>query len=89
MAVIEGDVYVFTKMSDTRSEHFNNFKIGQKYEVQGTSVFSGYGDDDIHYGSSIIVYFRETNYAVYENELEQLFTKLDDFRSERIETLEL
>lgn len=89
MAIIEGDVYVFTKMSNTRSEHFNNFNLGQKYEVQGTSVFGGYGDEDVYYGSSIIVYFRETKYAVYENELDLLFTKLEDYRSERIDLLDL
>lgn len=73
--------YIFVAKSTDRPEHFKNFEIGGHYEFK--SITSGmYEPDsilDVQWNSPIVV-FSNTNYAVFDFELDKYFISLDNYR---------
>lgn len=82
--------YIFVAKSTDRPEHFKNFEIGGHYEFKCT-VSGMYDVDSIpdSQWNSPIVVFSNTNYGVYEFELDRYFISLDSYRETILEQLNL
>lgn len=89
MEIVSGDIFVFIGGVKSRIEHFDNFKLSEKYIISSTGTIGNY--DDLYPDSKWIkvVYFINTNYAVYEHELNEYFIRLEDYRETIIEMLNL
>lgn len=87
MKVSVGQVFVF-KGSNSRVEHFSNFKIGESYVV--SHITTHYTDEAV-YGpeQNIVVLFRDFDYGVYLYEMDTCFDTLQDLRDDKISFLEL
>lgn len=82
--------YIFVAKSTDRPEHFKNFEIGGRYEFK--SITTGMYDldslPDIKWNSSIVI-FSNTNYAVFDFELDKYFISLDNYRETILNQLHL
>jgi hypothetical protein len=89
MEIVSGDIFIFIGGVKSRIEHFNNFKLGDKYIISSKGTIGNY--DDLYTDSKWekVVYFINTNYAVYEHELKEHFVRLEDYSETIMEMLNL
>lgn len=82
--------YIFVAKSTGRPEHFKNFELGGRYEFK--SIIRGLYDTDsvpdAQWNSPIVV-FSNTNYAVFDFELDKYFISLDNYRETILDQLDL
>lgn len=85
--VSSGDIYVYVggDIHPDRVYHFKNFKIGEKYIVHSSGKLEWDMYDVIR--TPEIVYFTNSQYAVYLNELSTCFIALDENRNSIISFL--